>query len=161
MPTHNLDEVSFTTKKFQPQQLLGFSASIAKWVGDYSNRVRPLLDTCNQSAFRLSHDAIKPIKLLKEAIGSAMLSIPDNVPFGNDDRCFWNSQGHIIIECSTSRFFLRLLSPSEMRQSSVEQEAMANIECCRKRALFIRSFHKVIQTDQKAVSFLFSKQKQN
>ena len=56
-------------------------------------------------------------------------------------------------------FFLRSLSPSELRQSSEERKAMAIIECCRKWANFIRSFHTVIQTDQKAVSFILSRNK--
>ena len=56
-------------------------------------------------------------------------------------------------------FSSRSLSPFEMKLSSVEHETVAIIEFCQKWAHFNRSFHIVIQTDQKAVYFIFSRNK--
>ena len=156
-----LMEYPLPQNKSQLQRLLGFFAYNAKWVADYSNKVRPLLDTFNQSAFPLSHAAIESIKLLKEEIGKAMLSIPEKgYPLIMTTDASGTAIGGTLSQNDRPvAFFSRSLSPSEMRQSSVEREAMAIIECCRKWAHFIRSFRTVIQTDQKAVSFIFSRNK--
>ena len=61
--------------KSQLQRLLGFFAYNAKLVTVYSNKIRPHLDSFKQSVFPLDSVAIKAIKLLKDEIVKAMLSI--------------------------------------------------------------------------------------
>ena len=56
-------------------------------------------------------------------------------------------------------FFARTLSQPEQKQSAVEREAMAIVESFRKWAHFIKAIDTTVKTDQKSVSFTFSRNK--
>ena len=91
-----------------------------------------------------------------------MLSIPEKgYPLAMTTDASGRAIGSTLSQNGRPVAFSRSLSPSEMRQSSVEREAMAIIECSRKCAHFIRSFHTIIQTDRKAVLHFLQKEKQN
>ena len=56
-------------------------------------------------------------------------------------------------------FFSRTLSQPEQKQSTVEREAMAIVESFCKWAHFIKAIDTTVKTDQKSVSFIFSRNK--
>ena len=146
----------------QLSRMIGFFAYYAKWIADYSNKIRPLLVAQHGKKFPLDLEVINQIKELKTAIANATLTIPDP------------HAGQLILETDASgtaigatlsqadrpiAFFSRTLTPSERTQSTVEREAMAIVEATRKWKEYLYSFPTLIKTDQKAISFIFSRQK--
>ena len=149
-PIQEFDGISIAANQISGPTAPWFFVYNAKWVTGCSNKVRPLLDSIEQSVFSLDNVAIKAIKLLKDEIGKAMLIISEEGQplIMTTDAPRTAIGGKLSQNNRPVAFFSRSLSPSEMKQTSVERDAMAIIECCRKWARFIRSFHSVIQTER-------------
>ena len=106
-------------------------------------------------SFPLKVSAKNVIAMLKTDITNATLAIPEN------------STGNIAIGAVLSQasgpiaFLSRTLLHSEQKQSRpVEREAMAIVEAARKWSQYIKHlFPTLIKMDQKAVSYIFSKEK--
>ncbi|MEL7308806.1 MAG: RNase H-like domain-containing protein, partial [Pseudomonadota bacterium] len=143
-------------------RLLGLLAYYSKWICDFSNKVRPLLNAQKEKKFPLNNECTTAISILMNALENAVLAIPDP------------KAGHLLLETDASgscigavlsqagrpiAFFSRTLSPSEQKQSVIEREAMAIVEATRKWNEYLHIFPTVIKTDQKAVSYIYSKQK--
>ena len=68
------------TKKPDPDRLtrlIGFFAYCAKWVHDYSNKIRLLLEAQKSKSFPLKESAINAVAMLKADIANATLAIPE------------------------------------------------------------------------------------
>ena len=146
----------------QLRRLLGFFAYNAKWVNDYSNKINPILEAMQAKALPLSPRVLNAIQAIKTDIASACLASPRK------------DLGHLLLETDASgtaigavlsqadrpiAYFSRTLSAGEQKQSTVEREAMAIVESCRKWGHFIKAIHTVVKTDQQSVSFMFAKNK--
>ena len=144
------------TKKLK--RLLGFFAHHAKWLHQYSEKIKPLLECMEQKCFPLPSHVISIIKDLKMQIRNAALSSPVA------------NSGPIVLETDASEsaigsalsqdgrpiaFFSRTLSRTEKSHSIVEKEALAIVESFRKFLGLIKAFPTKVLTDQKTVAFLF------
>ncbi len=147
--------------KDELHRLIGFFAYNAKWVQNYSDKMRPLLDAFNNCRFPLCSSTCRAIDSLKEDVSKAVLAIPrPGIPLVMTTDASGTAIGGTLTQNSQPiAFFSRSLSPGERKQSAVEREAMAIVECSRKWLHFMRSFYTIIQTDQKSVSFIFSRDK--
>ena len=156
--------MEFPYPKTAPQlnRLVGFFAYHAKWIRHYSGKIKPLLDAQKVKRFPLSTEECQTIDALKTDISNALLAIPEpsSGPLTIETDASGVAIGAILSQAERPiAFFSRTLSSSEQNQSTVEREAMAVVEASRKWREFILSFPTVIKTDQKAISFMFSKQK--
>ena len=128
----------------------------------FSSKVRPLLNVQREKKFPLTNEYTTAISIPINQLENAALAIPDP------------KAGHLLLETDASgscigavlsqagrpiAFFSRSLSPSEQKQSVIEREAMAIVEATRKWNEYLHIFPTVIKTDQKAVSYIYSKQK--
>ena len=136
------------------QRCIGLFAYYAKWVPDYSNKVRPLIDC---TSLPLSPEALQAFHGIGNDIAKSVVKVIDtDLPFQVEtdasDRAI---AGTLLQSGRPVAFFSRSLSPSESRHHIVEKEAYAIVESVRKWKHFLAGKHFVIITDQRAVSFLF------
>ena len=144
----------------QLKRLLGFFAYYSKWVSQYSLKVKPLLEAQKQGAFPLNRNCVDAIDSLKQGIASASLAIPiaGAGPLLLETDASGTALGATLSQGGRPlAFYSRTLSTSEQMQSSVEREAIAIVEAFRKWGHFVRTYETVVKTDQKSVSFIFSK----
>ena len=143
-------------------RLLGFFAYNAKWVKDYGNKVRILLEVSAQGLFPLPDEAITAIETIKSDIAKATLTLPspNNGPLLLETDASGNAIGAVLSQNDRPiAYFSRTLQASERTQSIIEREAMAIVEAVRKWSEYLNLFHTIIKTDQRSVSFLFSSSK--
>ena len=142
--------------------MIGFFAYYAKWISDFSNKIQPLLTAQKNKIFPLSVAAISAIDSLKNEISEASLSLPDSEagPLTLETDASGTAIGAVLSQSTRPiAFFSRTLSKSEQGMSVVEREALAIIEATRRWNDYMHLFPIVIKTDQKAVSYIFTKQK--
>ena len=139
------------------QRVLGMFSYYAKWVPDFSSKIRPLVKSNTASSFPLSDEATESFNTVRRNLADACVScIRDNVPF--------------VLECDASDFALaatlnqggqpvafhsRTFSKSESRYSTVEKEATAIMDAVRKWNHLLYGKQFTLVTDQRAVSFMF------
>ena len=147
----------------QLNRLIGLFAYYAKWIPRCSETILPLIrarDTINKTKV-LSSEAIAAIAQLKSLLAASTLSAPQyGVPFTIETDASEHALGGSLTQFGKPVAFMsRTLTPSERRQSVIEREACAIVECCRRwRHLLLSAPQFTIITDQKSVSFLFSTQ---
>ena len=132
----------------QLKRLLGFFAYYAKWVPQYSLKVKPLLEAQKQGAFPLNRNCVDSIDSLKQGIASASLAIPiaGAGPLVLETDASGTALGATLSQGGRPlAFYSRTLSTSEQMQSSVEREAMAIVEAFRKWGGFVH----ILQTPVK------------
>ena len=147
----------------QLNRLIGLFAYYAKWIPRCSEIILPLTSAREyiQKDKRLSSEAIAAVTRLKSLLADSTLSAPQyGIPFTIETDASENALGGSLTQLGKPVAFMsRTLTPSERKQSVVEREACAIIECCRRwRHLLLSAPHFTIVTDQKSVSFLFSTQ---
>ena len=147
----------------QLNRLIGLFAYFAKWIPGCSEILLPLINSRKtiSVAKSLPADAITAISRLKSLLADSTLSAPQyGQPFTIETDASENALGGSLSQNGKPIAFMsRTLSHSEKKQSVVEREACAIIECCRKwRSLLLSAPFFSIVTDQKSVSFLFSTQ---
>ena len=146
----------------QSKRLTGFFAYYAKWIGDYANKVKPLLDAQKENSFPLDEHAEKAIANMKEEVANSLLVLPerDAGPLTLETDASGTAIGAVLSQATRPiAFFSRTLSPAEQKFPIVEREAMAIVEATRKWSDYLHAFHCIIKTDQKSISFIFSKVK--
>ena len=140
------------------KRALGLFSYYSQWIEKFSDKVKPL--TRNPS-FPLNQDAVTAFNLMKQDIVKASLSCP-------------NPHDQLVVETDASdvalsgtltqkgrpiAFFSRTIQSHEKNHASIEKEAAAIVECCRKwRHYLLRNKFKLI-TDQEAVSFIFDEKR--
>ena len=147
--------------KQELHRLIGFFAYNAKWIAHYSDKVRPLLDAFNAGLLPLPESAVKAIGKLKDAIAKSVLAVPKpgSPLFMTTDASGTAIGGTLTQDSQPIAFFSRSLSSGERKQSAAEREALAIVECSLKWMPYMRTYHTLIQTDQEAVAFIFSRNK--
>ena len=139
------------------QRVLGMFSYYAKWVPDFSSKIRPLVKSNTTSSFPLSDEASESFNTIRRDLANACVTcIRDNVPF--------------VLECDASdsalaatlnqggqpvAFHSRTFSKPESRYSTVEKEATAIMDAVRKWCHLLYGKHFTLITDQRAVSFMF------
>ena len=147
------------TTAVQLRRLLGF---FGKWVSDYSNKILPILQAQRAKRFPLSRKALDAIEQLMADIANSSLVIPQSsgTPIRIETDASGSAIGASLLQNdSPIACFSRTLSNAEQKQSAVELEAMAAVEAFRKWEQFIRSYPTLVLTDQKAIAFIFYRQK--
>ena len=135
-------------------------ACYAKWIPQFSDKIRPLADT---TSFPLDKGALASFNALKDELARVTLSpIDEDIPF--------------VVECDASDvaisaslnqdgrpvvFMSKTLSATGRRYPAVVKEALAITEFIRKwnHLLSRQSFIPI--TDQKSVSFMFDNRKRS
>lgn len=146
----------------QLKRLNGFFAYYAKWVHDYSNKIKPLLDAQRLNSFPLSDEAIASMESLKADIINSSLAIPDSEagPLTVETDASGTAVGAVLSQATRPiAFFSRTLSKSEQKMSAIEREAMAIVEAVRKWSDYLHTFTSIIKTDQKSIAYIFTKHK--
>ncbi|XP_076054455.1 uncharacterized protein LOC143033137 [Oratosquilla oratoria] len=140
------------------KRALGIFAYYAKWIQDFSTKVRPL---ASAKKFPLDKEALQAFSLLKlELERTTLYSVDENLPFE--------------VECDASEVAIsavlnqggrpvalmsKALQGSETRYHIVEKEVMAIIEAVRKWSHFLSRQQFDLITDQRSVPFMFDNQK--
>ena len=136
------------------KRALGLLSYYSNWVQRFSDKVKPIIQ---ETEFPLSPTAVASFNGIKRDIASASLSCP-------------NSSDLLVVETDASdialsavlhqnrrpiAFFSRTLQPHERKHPSIEKEAAAIVEACRRWRHYLCSQKFKLLTDQQAVSFIF------
>ena len=151
-------EMKCPNSKSELQRVIGMFSYYAKWVHNFSHKIRPLIQANLSSSFPLSEKSLNAFHLLRKELCSACLTcIKEGVPF--------------VVECDASNhtlsatlnqggqpvaFHSRTFTPTEFRYFTVEKEAVAIIDAVRKWSHFLYGKHFTLLTDQQAVSYMFN-----
>ena len=140
------------------KRALGLFSYYSQWVPKYSDRIQPLV---NNPEFPLDSRASQAFDEVKRLIAAGSLVSPnlhDQLVVETDASGFALS-GTLNQGGQPVAFFSRTLNKSEKSQSSIEKEAAAVVECCRRWRHYLYGRKFLLITDQQAVSFIFSKTK--
>ncbi|GFW73116.1 retrovirus-related Pol polyprotein from transposon opus [Trichonephila clavipes] len=147
-----LRDMPFPKDSSALQRALGMFSHYCRWISGFSKKIRPLL---GKKQFPLSRDAVLTFNSLKDNVANAALAtIEDDIPFRNSS--------DFAIGATLSQtgrpvaFFSRTLHASELRHSSPEKEAYADVESLRHWRHFLMEKHFEVFTDQQAVAFVFN-----
>lgn len=142
------------TKLSELKRVLGMFAHYAKWIGRFSEKIKPL--TCVTS-FPLSSDALKYFEEIKQDIKAAALAaINDEIFTVETDASEFALAATLTQQGRPVAFFSRTLSHSECKQSSIEKEACAIVESLKKWRHYLIGKHFLLITDQQSVAFMFN-----
>ena len=142
------------------KRVIGMFAYYARWIPNYSDTIRPLLQS---NSIPLGSDAINSFQtLLKLLANAALQGIDENLPFTVET----DASNHCLSATLNQggrpvAFHSRTLSNSELHQSAVEKEAHAIVDAVRKWYYLLASKHFTLVTDQRSVSYLFNKDHAN
>ena len=139
------------------KRCLGFFSYYAKWIPNFSEKVRPLTKT---STFPISSEALKAMNSMKDDIrNSVVCCIDESIPFTVET----DASEYAIAATLNQRgrpvaFFSRTLQPHELVNPSIEKEAMAIIEAIRTWRHFLACHKFTLVTDQRSIAFMFNTQ---
>ena len=133
---------------------IGLFSYYSPWVPQYSKKLQPLV---NSDSFPLLNAARIAFDDIKQCIIDAELTVPNAVDLlvvetdASDSTlsATLNQNGQPVA------FFSRTLNNHERNHSSVEKEAAAIVESCRKWRHYLHYRKFLLITDQKSVSFIF------
>ena len=127
-------EIKCPNSKSELRRIIGMFWCYAKWVHNFSQKIRPLIQANLSSSFPLSEKSLTAFHSLRKELCSACLAcIKEGVQF--------------VVECDASdhtlgatpnqrgqpvAFHSRTFTPTEFRYSTVEKEAVAIIDAVRK-----------------------------
>ena len=152
----SLIEMAVPNNSKSLQRCLGMFSYYSKWIPNYSNKISPLL---NLKMFPLTREQKESFEMIKGEICKASIApISEGIPFEVEtDASDVALAGTLSQNKRPIAFYSRTFNKSEKSQSSVEKEALAIVECVRHwRHFLVPKKFKVI-TDQKPVSFMFSR----
>ena len=140
------------------KRALGLFSYYSQWVSQFSDRIQPLI---NEPEFPLGAAAIDAFEDIKKLIADGSLVSPnkDDLLVVETDASGFALAGTLNQGGKPIAFFSRTLSKQEKSQSSIEKEAAAVIECCRRWRHYLSGRRFLLITDQQAVSFIFSKER--
>lgn len=133
---------------------LGLFSYYSQWIQRFSDKVRPLTQN---TEFPLHGEAVSAFQNLKKDIVNASLSCPNS----NDTLVVETDASDIALSAILNQngrpiaFFSRTLQPHERKHPSIEKEAAAIVEACRKWRHYLCGKRFRLITDQQAVSFVF------
>ena len=138
------------TKK-ELQRIIGLFAYYARWIPNYSDKIRPLIQS---SSFPLNDDVVSAIDDLKQTLATATLHpISDDLPLTVEtDASDFAIAATLNQNDRPVAFHSRTLSACEQKHSAIEKEAYAVVEALRKWRHLLLGRHFTLLTDQKSVS---------
>ena len=138
------------------KRICGMFAYYARWIQNFSAKAGPLLKADNYPLEKEVQDAFT---LLKHDLASASLTcIREDMPFEIESDASDYAIGAILSQGGRPVAFMsRTLNACERNYPIIEKEATAVIEAVRKWAHFLKHKTFTLITDQKAVSYMFSK----
>lgn len=137
------------------RRAMGMFAHYAKYIPNFSNELRPLVD-CKQ--FPLNKTAIDAFEKIKTMIAKAAVhSIDESASFEVETDASDQAIGATLSQSGRPvAFFSRTLSQTERHHSAVEREAYAIVESLKKWKHFLLGKHFKLITDQQSVSFMLN-----
>ena len=147
-------ELPVPTDSKSLKRALGLFSYYSNWVQRFSDKVKPIIQ---ETEFPLSSTAVAAFNGLKKDIASASLSCPNNT----DELVVETDASDIALSAVLHQnrrpiaFFSRTLQPHERKHPSIEKEAAAIVEACRRWRHYLCSKKFKLLTDQQAVSFIF------
>ena len=154
-----LVNLQLPTCKSNLQRVVGMFAYYARWIPQFSERIRSLNLAVKSNNFPLSETAARTFDSLKKTLLQCCLSyISDDIPFQVD--C--DASEHTIAATLSQgerpvAFFSRTLSQSEKSYSVIEKEAFSIMEAVRRWSHYLHCKRFDLVTDQRALSFILSK----
>jgi len=136
------------------KRAVGLFSYYSKWVPQYSEKVKSLISTTD---FPLSSEARHAFDSIKGCIVNAELATPNDF----DELVVETDASDSTISASLNQngrpvaFFTRTLHSHERNHPSIEKEAAAIVEACRKWRHYLHRKKFLLITDQKSVSFIF------
>ena len=136
------------------KRALGLFSYYSSWVPRFSDQIQPLI---GDPKFPLDKAAVDSFASLKQAIADASITCPNE----KDVLVLESDASDVALSASLNQggkpvaFFSRTLQSFEKRHASIEKEACAIIEACRKWKHYLQGRHFILITDQEAVSFMF------
>ena len=138
------------------KRALGLFSYYSQWIPKYSDMIQPLI---NKPTFPLPSAAREVFESIKQCIVKASIVSPNNV----DTLVLESDASDYAISASLNQngkpvaFFSRTLNSHEKHHHSVEKEACAIVEACRRWRHYLTGRRFLLITDQEAVSYMFSK----
>ena len=134
--------------------------TIARWIPQFSDKIRPLADTVS---FPLDQKALASFNTFKDELARAALSpINEDIPF--------------VVECDTSdvaistslnqngrpvAFLSKTLSGAQRHYPAVEKEALSIIQAFKKWSHLLSHQPFILITNQQSVSFMFDNRRRS
>ena len=154
-----LKDMSPPTNLKAQERIVGMFAYYSQWIRNFSDKAYPLI---HNTTFPLPSEVKTSFDELKKELEDALLiTIDPLVPLVVE-----TDASDVAIAATLNQngrpvaFFSRTLSTSEKNHSTVEKEAQAIVEACRKWKHYLIGNHFKLLTDQRSVAFMFdSKQK--
>ena len=139
--------------KKELQRILGLFSYYAKWVPNFSDVIRPLVQNKH---YPLPEEAANALQVMKNKLAEATLQpIDEAVPFTVETDASDFAIGATLNQNGKPvAFHARTFSTTEQKHSSVEKEAYAVIEALRKWKHLLIGRHFNLVTDQRSVSFI-------
>ena len=151
-------ELPIPTTPKELQRLIGMFAHYSKWVPNYSDKVRLLLET---KSFPLSQEAVSDFENIKTEISNSVVkTIDSKEPFTVETDASDYAISAVLSQSGRPvAFFSQKLSHSELDHPPVEKEAYAIVGALRKWRHYLMGRHFRIITDQRSVAFMFTNHK--
>ena len=136
------------------KRLCGMFAYYAKWIPNFSEKIRPLYAVQNFPLTDAENAAFNTLR--KELANACLGTIDESKPFTIECDASISAIAAILNQDGRPVAFMsRSLTPSECRYSSVEKEASSIIAAVRKWAHYLHGRHFTLVTDQRSVAFMF------
>ena len=138
------------------KRVLGLFSYYSQWVPKFSDKIKPLT---GNPQFPLSEEALAAFSAMKNCIAESWVTTPND----NDLLVVETDASGYALSASLNQsgkpvaFFSRSLKEHERRHSSIEKEACAIVEACRKWRHYLTGRKFLLITDQQAVSYMFNK----
>ena len=129
-------ELAAPTTPKELKQIQGLFAYYAKWIADFSTKIKPLIDT---KSFPMSDEAMAAFELLKKDLGNVTLMSIDE----DQDFVVETDASNVAISASLNQngkpvaFFSKTLNASQKLYPSVEKEAMSIVEAIKHWSHFL------------------------
>ena len=136
------------------RRTIGFFAYYAKWIANFSDKIRPLN---NARSFPIPEDAMTAFENLKQELGVVtLMAIDEDKPFTVEtDASDFSIAATLNQDGRPVAFFSRSLHGTELKRHSVEKEAQSIVEAIYKWRHFLLGRHFTLITDQRSVSFMY------
>ena len=147
--------------KSELRRVIGMFFYYAKWVHNFSQKIRPLIQANLSSSFPLSEKSLTAFHSLRKELCSACLTcIKEELPFVVECDALDHTLGATLNQGGQPvAFHSRTFTPTEFRYSTVEKEAVAIIDAVRKWSHFLYEKRFTLLADQQAVSYIFNPSK--
>ena len=149
-----LKEMKPPTNLKAQERIVGMFAYYSQWIQNFSDKAYPLI---HNKTFPLTEDVEQVFDSLKKELENAVLMTFDpKVPLVVETDASDVAVGATLNQNNRPvAFYSRTLSGSEIGHSTVEKEAQAIVEACRKWKHYLIGNHFKLLTDQRSVAFMF------